>query len=253
MKGNAFEDPIIINLNTKTDEITIIDGQHRFLAIQGYLSRYPNAQVSLHATQYTDLTLTQMNEVYKIHSDQRKQNIADRLKMERDENKVIDLLLGPSNFPVPISVSSRTDAWNLPRLLRAYFNRYYPPERMTRTSIDSFMYAVKLLDMNDFNRLAEFCDMHKKIFGKPSSSNVMCGSGSTGVLVKIYFYNVDKIGIETSVLEARFKNLIGESTFIQEGKSMDSLVMRRLYDFAIAKMNIKDRNKTIQPIPMGKM
>ena len=205
----------------------------------------------MQALQYTDLSVIEMNAVYMLHSKSIKQTLADRLKMERDENEIIDKLLS-SKFVVHISVSSRVEAWNLPRLLRAYFDRYHPPERATRTSVDSFMYAVKLLDLTDYNRLSEFCTMHKKVFGNPRWDNPMCRPGAVMVLSKIYFWNLDRENVDRDVLEKRFVHLHGDPKFIQEGKSVDRLIVRQLYDYTIERMNKHDRNKTIKEIPRGK-
>ena len=250
-RGESFDDPVIVNLDTKSKKQTIIDGSHRYRASQQFIAQYQNAMITMQALQYTDLTMTEMNEVYMLHSKSVKQTLADRLKMERDENEIIDKLLS-AKFVAPVSVSSRVEAWNLPRLLRAYFDRHNPPERATRTSVDSFMYAVKLLDFTDYNRLAEFCVMHKKVFGKPCWDNPMCRPGAVMVLSKIYFWNLDKEGVDRDILEKRFIHLQGDDKFINRGKSVDRFIVRELYDYAIERMNTHDRNKTIKEIPRGK-
>jgi hypothetical protein len=246
-----FEDPIIVNLDTSNGTITIIDGQHRWIAIRNVLADNPHLKVYLHAIQYLNLDLVQMNEVYKVHARIIKQTLNDRLEMEQDNNPVLKSILS-GNFPVPISTNHK-DTYNLSRCLGAYFNRYLEPERRTRTSIDSFMYGVGMLTPNDKNRLAEFLTIHQELFGKPGKENRFCDRGSIETLFKIYFYNVDKVGFDSDDVKNRLKNLIGNAQFIQRGKSYDAISIRMLYDYALEKVNARFRGENrLQEIPKGK-
>ena len=125
--GNHWEAPIVVNLNTRTGDYTIIDGQHRFESANQFLAKHPNADISVPTIQYTDLTIEEMNEVFrKISGKGVKQNTSDRIKMEISELPIAAKIL--NHFPVKVTLSKSTpEGWSLPRLLRSYFERFKAP------------------------------------------------------------------------------------------------------------------------------
>lgn len=251
-RGDAFEDPIIINLNTTTKVKTVIDGQHRMVALRNVLADNPNLRVCLHALQYLDLDLEGMNGIYTLHAKMVKQTLNDQLMMEIDQSPVLKSMV-EGDFPVRVAADRRTDSFNLQRVLSVYFNRYLEPERQARTSRETFMYGVRLLTMNDRNRIAEILTIVQDLFGRPGQENRFCDRGSLTVLFKIYFHNVDKAGFDSDDVKGRLRALVGDSLFIQRGKHFDTINVRALYDYALNKVNARYRGENrLKEIPRGR-
>jgi len=249
-RGEHWESNMVMNLNTSRNTYTIIDGQHRYRAAQEYLSNNPDRSIPVPAIVYKNMDLPEMNNLYKKHNKMIKQTLNDRLKMERKDLKIVDRIL--KNFPVKIGIGSKVDGWALSRLLRAYFNRNNIPESEIRSGQDQFMNAVKALTNKDYSSLVEFCTAHQDVFGRPSWDNAMCGVSGLNVLMKIWFFNIEKMKVSSATIVHRFKRLRADSQFIQLGKQMNRQLQRQLYDYAIDKMNGRRGKPIIHPIPKGK-
>ena len=111
------------------------------------------------------------------------------------------------------------------------------------------MNRVMNLTEQDYQNLKEFCTYHQQLFGNPANINSFCGLGAVTILMKIYFYNVDKLKYGPAEMVKRMQKLVGDALFIQHGKSMDRPTQQMLYDHAITVMNTGRNKFLIQQIP----
>jgi hypothetical protein len=245
--GHSLIGTMVINMDTKTGKITIIDGQHRYRAIEKYLGNHPDAHIKVHAEYYENLSKEEQYEIYLKHATVIPQTLVDALTMGEDWINVANRLV--NDFPVRVTHGKSKDAWSSKQLINAYLFRDKGPEGSNALRRNKFINMAKAVPDEDIKRLAGFCTMHQEIFGDPGHNNMFCKFANLNSLMKIWFYNIDKCGHDPKFLKGRVKKLVGDPKLVNASRATDRDLLKEIYDHMLRKMNRGLSKNKIEAIP----
>jgi len=245
--GESFIGSMTVNMDTKTGRITIIDGQHRYRAIEKYLGNHPDAHIKVHAEYYEDLSKEEQYAIYLKVANQTPQTMVDAVTMGEDWIAIAKRMV--NDFPVRVTHGMTKDAWNSTHLINAYLLRNKAPENSAAIRKKNFIPMAKAVPDEDTKRLAEFCTMHQDVFGDPGSGNDFCKYSVLNSLMKIWFYNIDKCGYDPKFLKGRIRKLVGDPKLINASHSTDRDLLKEIYDYILRKINRGLSKNKIEAIP----
>jgi hypothetical protein len=172
---------------------------------------------------------------------------ADRLTIEEGTIPIAKKMR--EDFPVRVTHGRSKNSWNMANLLKAYLNREKAPENTRPFDTETFIRLASRLTDKDAERIADFCTMHHEVFGRPGIHNTFCSLLSIHVLMKIYFYNMDRFGLDKKFLKGRIAKLAGDPRFMNSTRAPYRDNIRGLYDHAMRKMNHGLSKNKIEAIP----
>lgn len=159
-----------IVLNIRDGEKRIIDGNHRFKAIEMYLQKNPDCRVGATFDIYKDATDEEEKEIFILRNDVQPQNKMDYVQTQCYDTFIYKALIDKKkHFPFSISLRHQTKMklGHIPfqRLIEPYIQRNLKSFRGLSTT--DLLSAIKQMGEDDFNNLKEFGEMYVDIFGQP--------------------------------------------------------------------------------------
>jgi len=189
-KGLHFETPLMCN--KKGSKLRLLDGNHRFLAIQEFLEEYPQRKVEVILCIYENLTAEEEKKEYTKWNLGTKQSTNDFVKQYWNEIPITKFLTN-GNFPCGVQPYKYGANLEFKQLLSPYlaWKSKGTTTIMQASGATSFIEQTQELVKQDVNVLGEFMNDFVEVFGIPDCKNLHYKRVVFSAIMNIWLKNYD--------------------------------------------------------------
>lgn len=183
-----------IVINIRDGEKRIIDGNHRFKAIEMYLQKNPNDSVGATFEIYKNATDDEEKEIFILRNDVQPQNKMDYVQTQCYDTFIFrSLIEKKKHFPFSVSLRSekKINHIGFQRLIEPYIQRNNGGFRIL--SSKELLSVIKQMDENDFNNLNEFAGIYVDLFGQPEPDTTPTKAGFLVAFQRLYWSAIGEI------------------------------------------------------------
>uniref|UniRef100_A0A6C0ENZ0 ParB/Sulfiredoxin domain-containing protein n=1 Tax=viral metagenome TaxID=1070528 RepID=A0A6C0ENZ0_9ZZZZ len=211
-QGSHFDAPFTVNL--KNGKSRIVNGNHRFMAIEQMIEKDKSFSINIWVAQYKDLSLEEERQIFEIWNIGVKQSGSDFLKIYWETIPYGDEML--RKLPCSVYGGSKISAKTIGccHMAAKKQNAFCGGYRGTSRSI---VKAFKTFDKTDINTMAYFMRFMEDVFGIYTKSNIFWKTTPVGAFYRIWFDNRD---IEHNKMVKLFKTTFLSPKRIESWKIM---------------------------------
>ena len=207
VSGKHFETPLLCN--AKDEQLRLIDGNHRLLALERFFADYPNRAVEVGICYYEDLTEDEEKEMFTSWNLGTRQTFTDFVTQYWDNIWIAPKLHKPA-FPCNIRPAWTNSAMEYKQLIYPFLCARHAAKKEGWLSCLKAMDFVQMsmeLEKADLVLLHQFMEEYIDLFGKPDKTNTMYRKSVFMCIAHIWFNNYELITPE--VMKKRLKKLLG--------------------------------------------
>lgn len=226
-QGKHFDAPLVVNYLSKDEVYEIIDGNHRWEAIQTYIKANPLSAVEVQMAVYDDLEGEAKKELYTKWNKGRKQTTSDVIQQYAEDIAILKHLMKPT-FPTAITIYGQNGTLSVFKVLGGYMaakNSTFQGGYIG-TAFD-FVDDVMRLKQSDANTIAQFIVDFQSAFG-PMKNNRWARTTPFNALFRIWYDN--KLNITPDKMQAVMKSrlaLNGQMADLGNASGASACVMVR--------------------------
>lgn len=214
-EGRSFDGVIVLNdrSDDRVKRMEVLDGNHRIEATRQFFEDRPDAKVWLACHVYDHASPEDRLAIILRANEHNKYGIVDVVN-ENKHTIPMWAMTQRSDFPCQIVMyAAKTKAAiRFTSLTTAYIGRYniYQSSSGSR---ETHLEHLRALGEKDYVQMKQFIDDMIPLFGAPTPDNIwLCRQNILGVLMKIYFCNVVRLGRQEVV--ARLKKKISQNSAV---------------------------------------
>lgn len=187
----------VIVINIRDGERRVIDGNHRFKAIETYLKLNPNEVVKATFDIYKNLSDEEEKEVYLNRNDVETQTKMDFVQTQCYDTFIYQSLIDKKkHFPFVVCLrnskaASKINHISLQRLIEPYILRNSRSFRSVKT--DELLASIRSMDEKDFENLYEFAGMYVDLFGSPEPKTSTTSASFLIAFQRLYWSAINEI------------------------------------------------------------
>jgi len=156
-----FETPLVSNRVSGKDRL--LDGNHRYLAMEKYFERHPQRKVEVWLFNYNNLTAEEEKKEYTKWNLGTKQSANDFIKQYWDDFEIVNSF---KNFPIKVLPTwSAPGAIEFKMLMQGYMGN-------TSKGTMDFIESCKELGLSDAKVMKSFLMDYQAVFGVPDRRNM---------------------------------------------------------------------------------
>ena len=189
-------------LNKVNGKRRIIDGNHRYDAIEKFLTQLPNNKVEILTVNYENLTQDEERKLYTLYNTVISQGTNDFVQMYAPNIKILQAI--KKNFPTPVSIynlSQNQNGVHFACLMKSYFTAKtkFPKLSVYTNGGYAFIEELQKLNQNAYDTLVDFVKFFEETFGYMCKTNEMQTTTMLAILMILYLDNRDKIARKTLI------------------------------------------------------
>lgn len=191
MAGKHFDSSFVVN--QRNGKFRLIDGNHRYEAIEKYLGANPDNRVEVLLHIYEKLDDDAEKSLYTMYNLGRKQSTNDFIQQYKEEIPIWKHINDQTKFPVKVTVYGGIGSISFYKLVGAYLAALKP--RFQGGYIGrplDFVYNTKNLGHSDINLMGQFMKEFMQAFG-PIRNNVWLKTTPLNAVMRIWVDNRDHI------------------------------------------------------------
>ena len=222
-ENKHFESPFVINHLSSTNVDRIIDGNHRYKALQRWLADKENV-ITVPFCIYHDLTPAQEREVYTIWNSGKKQSSDDFIKMYaptinflRNIKQGRDYILG--HTPIKIyGLGKREHGVHFAPLIKSYFSATkisHPTFEIYTTSRIEFVEDCQNLEDADTQNILNFIKFFEAVFGRLQRDNKYTTNNWLACTMIVF---MDNMHVKTELFKRFKRRILNDEQLLELGK-----------------------------------